>query len=201
MADDLDKLLKKTLKARIGERGWSLRETAERLSDAGWPVTHPMMQRLLNGSRKVTVSEWLTMAQVLSEPPLQLLLPPGRPRLPLCGRSVERGRLEEWIRGETPLDTVPDPDHYRRAAGRPSTRGKTDYAALLRHLADVYDAASNAKRADIHLHVLTYTTGAMQALRVSRRRRTKTPVMADFDVSETTPRAKRRRMTNTEQKG
>lgn len=206
MFDDLDDRLRKTVKARVDARGWSLRETAARLTEAGWTVTHPMVQRLLNGTRKMTVSEWLSLSHALSEPPLRLLLPRADERLRVVGRKMVDGdRFMAWIVGETPLDTVPNPDHFRRAAGRPSTRGQTEYGALLRHLADVYDAGRPGDRGGVAWDVLRCTTGVIDHDRARRRRRkpstTEQPAtMANFDLSDWPPKRTRKASTTEQER-
>ncbi len=183
--DDLDDVLRARVKAHVTERGWTLRETAERFTGAGFPATHPVVQRLLDGSRKVTVAEWLAIAVALSEPPLSLLLPVRSKRYRVAGASATGDRIEAWIEGSTPLDTVPEPRRYRASAGRPTRSGETDFAGMLRHMADVYDGSSRGDRPDAALQVLQYAAGNLRAERFARRRgESDDPiVMASLDMS------------------
>jgi len=197
-------------------RHWSQGKLAERLVAVGLILGQSNVARLENGKRDVSLVDLYGLALALDCPPLFLLAPnDDNAKVRVGKRGENPSRLRAWVVGKQPLDTVRDPDAYREhagqldtvpdpdfhqlAAGRPSTRRQTEYSAVLRHLADVYDAGSDADRADAELAVLAYTTGVLKGRRMRRRSRTTAPIMASFDVSEWTPDTKRRR--NTEQEG
>jgi transcriptional regulator with XRE-family HTH domain len=61
------------------ERGWTVRELADRCAKAGAPqITHTVITNLetrRRGTREITLDETLVLARVLGVPPLQLMVP------------------------------------------------------------------------------------------------------------------------------
>lgn len=163
---------------------WTERDVAKRLTEAGNPLSHPAVIRMRKGQRTVSVGEWLHVALVLSVPPLDLLVPEGGDKLTIgkCAESPERVR--EWITGDAPLTTVPNPDAYRTAAGGRTPQRESHFSAVLRSLADQYDAAPG-ERDEIALTTIQTAAGTLKALRRAATRWTdQVPVMAGFDRTE-----------------
>jgi len=152
------------------ERRWSLRETANRLQATGWDVSHALVRRLLDGTRKVTTGEVLHLAYALNVPPMALLAPAGRTFHVGRARRVTAATLESWIAGATTLPGQDDPTRYLDTARARSRRG-SEFGDYLRRTADAFDRAANTEREGIVLDLLQHMVGVglEQSRRESRR--------------------------------
>lgn len=139
---------------------WTNRDLARRLTATGYPIAHPQVHRLRTGQRKVSVTEWLHIALVLSIPPAALL------------RGVDDAdAVADWIAGRRPLAAVAEPARFYAAPMTGSEASGTDFGRMLRRLADEYDSATRqADRLQVAITVTSYTAGVLHA--VAPRRRT-----------------------------
>jgi len=142
---------------------WTNRDLARRLTAAGYPIAHPQVHRLRTGQRKVSVSEWLHIALVLSVPPAALL------------RGVDDAdAVVDWIAGRRPLAAVDEPARFYAAPLTGSEASGTDFGRMLRRLADEYDLATRqADRLHVAISVTSYTAGVLRAV-APRRNTSKT---------------------------
>lgn len=139
---------------------WTNRDLARRLTAVEYPIAHPQVHRLRTGQRKVSVSEWLHIALVLSIPPAALL------------RGVDdEDAVADWIAGRRPLAAVDEPARFYAAPMTGSEAGGSDFGRMLRRLADEFDSSTRqSDRLHVAIAVMSYTAGVLQA--VAPRRRT-----------------------------
>lgn len=141
---------------------WTNRDLARRLTAAGYPIAHPQVHRLRTGQRKISVTEWLHVALVLSIPPAALL------------RGVDDAdTVADWIAGRRPLAGVDEPARFYAAPLTGSEASGSDFGRMLRRLADEYDSATRQPdRLHVAIAVTAYSAGVLHA--VAPRRRTGT---------------------------
>lgn len=63
----------RTVAAEREARGWEQRELAERLTQAGRPMSQPIVSRIESGTRRIDVDDLVALAAVLSMSPAALL--------------------------------------------------------------------------------------------------------------------------------
>lgn len=157
-AVEVDTAVRVEVRRRVDERGWSLREVTNRLRAVGWEVTHPLVRRLLDGTRKITAGELLHLAYALDVPPIALLAPSGDTFRIGRDRRVTAAALESWIVGATPLPRQGDYGRYLDAA-RARSRPRSRFSDYLRRTADAFDRADNRERDGIVLDLLQHMAG------------------------------------------
>lgn len=156
-------------------RGWSQVQLSVRLKDAGLTLGQTDLSRLelQNPSGKrprlVMVEDLFSLALALDCPPLSLLASQDGPIL--VGKWGERpSRVQAWIVGRQPLDTVGDPNAYRANAGLREGSGMS-LGSFLRELADLLDAEDLAGQEEAVLAAQDYLRGVLRAVRRTRLRK------------------------------
>ncbi|MFD7554653.1 helix-turn-helix domain-containing protein [Streptomyces sp. NPDC059835] len=88
-------------------RGWTTRELADRLTEAGRPFSHAGITRTEKGTRQVTVGDLAAFAAVFDVSPVALLLPLGEDGTDTVeitgGGTLDADRAWVWALGEGPL--------------------------------------------------------------------------------------------------
>jgi transcriptional regulator with XRE-family HTH domain len=91
-------------------RSWSVRELADRLTQAGRTFSHSAVTRTENGTRQASVGDLAAFAAVFDVSPLALLLPMAadtEEEVEVTGMgTVPAGALWRWAAGEMPLDAA-----------------------------------------------------------------------------------------------
>lgn len=129
--------------------GLTLRDVAERLSEAGRPLAHTSVSDIENGSRRVDVDDLLALAFVLEVNPHALLMPPldvkdGKPGVATVTGlgEVDGESLWEWADGARPLHNPDEDPRAFTGRTRPVWRRTVDHDAaskqsLRREVADL----------------------------------------------------------------
>lgn len=126
--------------------GWSARELALRCTAAGVPLDRSVIANLENGRRvSVSVQELLTLAHVLSIPPVLLFLPVGEDyRVEVTpGVVLAPDAAVRWFCGEAMMPGDPNPGIWQRFA-----RPLHLYRQLDDAHAERWNAESAVRRAD-----------------------------------------------------
>lgn len=84
-----------------------LRALAQRLADAGRPLTHTALDKIERGTRRVDVDDLMALAAALEVSPITLLMPPTTTDADNADISVTGAvsalRLWQWLVAEMPL--------------------------------------------------------------------------------------------------
>lgn len=147
-------------------RGWSQHRLAQRLSEEGLTLGQSNLARLENGKRDVTVSDLFTLALALDVPPLLLLAgDDDAARVKVGARGENPSRLQEWIVGRQPLDTVRGQQTYREHTGRMREAGSgLTVGPFLREMADQLDADGAEGQVQIIDAAIAYLRGARRGV-------------------------------------
>jgi hypothetical protein len=152
--DQVNRRRKDALAVDPRTRNWTTRDVARRLTAVGYPIAHPQVHRMRTGERKISVSEWLHIALVLSVPPVALLRECEDPDV-----------VVDWIVGRTPLASVEEPWLYYATPLRGSEMKGSEFGRMLRRLADEYDSTDDPRtHISIGLSVIGVASGALRAV-------------------------------------
>lgn len=138
-----DDALAASLAVAIKQRGWTDREVARRMTEAGHPMAHPAVIRARKGERTISVREWLTFAHVLSVAPLALLGPSDGEGVEVAGAIYSVDEVARWLGGQKPLSGVDNAGHYYATAGGMKAPSGSHFTSSLRALADHFDTSDN----------------------------------------------------------
>ncbi|MFD5784076.1 helix-turn-helix domain-containing protein [Streptomyces sp. NPDC126933] len=97
------------LKRLRAGRSWSVRELADRLTQAGRTFSHSAVTRTENGTRQASVGDLMSFAAVFDVSPLAFLLPMAdkEEEVAVTGLGdVPAGPLWEWASGGMPLEAA-----------------------------------------------------------------------------------------------
>lgn len=75
--------------------GRSMRDMAEAMTAAGWPMTHTVISQLENGARRIDVDDLSRFAAVLEVPVVALLVPAREDPAEVVGTSADPGATAE----------------------------------------------------------------------------------------------------------
>jgi len=172
----LEEIARRTIRAEVAARGWSLADVVAALARVGHTTTQTTVWRFLDESKKedvkprrIRLDEFATWAAALSVPPLDLLAPTEGDD----AQNDQATPLRDWWTGREPGMTASDPDAFRARALRTSAPA-SNFAVMLRALAHEYDAADDAGRQQIALTVADTATGTLRALLRQEKRTTST---------------------------
>lgn len=100
-------VFRERLKAVRERRQWSRQRLADRLTDAGFPMTGGVIKKIETGSKKtIDVNEVLALSAALSVSPLHMLVPiDDDTPIEVTPKTVaDPPTIRQWIRGTNPLD-------------------------------------------------------------------------------------------------
>jgi len=104
------------------KKGWSQRDLAQAMADAGWPIDRTIIARIESGTGRaenLTVNELVAFAAVLGMSPLWLIAPwDDDARVSIAPDITSRGKdFRLWVQGLLPLnfDWASQPEGGARA--------------------------------------------------------------------------------------
>lgn len=148
----------KARRTRSGQGEFTNRDIARRLAEIGHPITHVEVMRLRRGKRRITMRDWLAISAVLSVPPLSLVRDSAG--LSIGARTADQVR--DFITGTRPTSTV-DVALYHSTPVRGGKVEGSEFAAVLRGLADAYDASRGKERLQVLATILAHASGTLNA--------------------------------------